>query len=985
MLKTRVVGWSRLLAAAGLCFGSAGVASAGDLCSAPTPLSVGVTNGTTIGTTSDWAFSSCSGADPFDFFYTFTAASTSQHTFTVVRTAATWDPTLSAYTACNPATEIACSDDPFSSAAPETIQLNMTMGETVLIRIAGWSNSRGPFTITVADAPPPIPDNDECDDAEVITLSMGSATVTGTVIGATQGALPNPIISCGFGGASYDPDVWYVFTAPEASIYRFDTEGSTALPGGSADTALQLFATDCFDMFVELACDDDGGSGLLSNIEIAMAMGDTVHIRVSTFPGDEGAFRLNVTDLGDGSAPANDNCLGTPAVAMLGANSGTNLFASQDGSVPTCATGAATINDVWWTFTPAATGIYQIDTFGSALSDTVLAVLDGCNGAQLACNDDSGAGLQSRVILELTMGTTYFIQVGGFGALTGNLVLNINPGSIDNSCNTSATVLTVDIPVSGSNSMSPGTSGIASCAFAGAAEFDAFFEFTAATAGWHRIVVSTDDPALDLVVQAATDCTFTDGASIDPTPLAGCADLFDPGITEVLAVQLAASQTIKIRVSGGANTQGDFEIVVNRPANPSNDICDDAIVITGDDSILVDALNAADDAGSIACGPGFVSRSGVWYEFQTTTPGGFFVIAPDFDNAIIPGNLPSTFLAAFDGGCEAPTEFGCVANAVTVLTLPPNSSAHVMIASNGDFPPIIGPYSYSVTFIPFSGACCTGGTCSIQSEADCIMGGGTYIGDFASCLPTPDFITEDVPVDIPDASGLGFPAEQTITVGAAEAVMISSIEVLVDIFHSWPGDLQVQITAPNMATAQLMTRPGRGADCDAVGVAAPSFGSANDIDGVFLFTDAATQNVHDLIVAGPAPIFGGTVRAQNCDNSVVSLDTVFGGLSSEGTWTVRVGDHFAGDVGTLFAIALNFNGSGVPVCDDEPLPCPGDYNDDGVVDLADLLDFLGDWNPNLGQSGMGLPGDINGDNVVDLADLLEFLGDWNPNLGSTCP
>ncbi|MBX3386069.1 MAG: lamin tail domain-containing protein [Phycisphaeraceae bacterium] len=66
-------------------------------------------------------------------------------------------------------------------------------------------------------------------------------------------------------------------------------------------------------------------------------------------------------------------------------------------------------------------------------------------------------------------------------------------------------------------------------------------------------------------------------------------------------------------------------------------------------------------------------------------------------------------------------------------------------------------------------------------------------------------------------------------------------------------------------------------------------------------------------------------------------------------------------------------------------PCPGDYNDDGVVDLADLLDFLGDWNPNLGQSGMGLPGDINGDNVVDLADLLEFLGDWNPNLGSTCP
>ncbi|MBX3387042.1 MAG: hypothetical protein KF768_10765 [Phycisphaeraceae bacterium] len=68
------------------------------------------------------------------------------------------------------------------------------------------------------------------------------------------------------------------------------------------------------------------------------------------------------------------------------------------------------------------------------------------------------------------------------------------------------------------------------------------------------------------------------------------------------------------------------------------------------------------------------------------------------------------------------------------------------------------------------------------------------------------------------------------------------------------------------------------------------------------------------------------------------------------------------------------------------VPCPGDYNDDGVVDLGDLLDFLGDWNPNLGQSVTpGTNGDVNSDGVVDLADLLDFLAEWNPNLGSTCP
>ncbi|MBX3386752.1 MAG: hypothetical protein KF768_09290 [Phycisphaeraceae bacterium] len=65
--------------------------------------------------------------------------------------------------------------------------------------------------------------------------------------------------------------------------------------------------------------------------------------------------------------------------------------------------------------------------------------------------------------------------------------------------------------------------------------------------------------------------------------------------------------------------------------------------------------------------------------------------------------------------------------------------------------------------------------------------------------------------------------------------------------------------------------------------------------------------------------------------------------------------------------------------------CPGDFNDDGVVDLADLLAFLGPWNANLGQSvAAGTNGDFNGDGVVDLADLLAFLGPWNSNLGQAC-
>jgi len=55
-------------------------------------------------------------------------------------------------------------------------------------------------------------------------------------------------------------------------------------------------------------------------------------------------------------------------------------------------------------------------------------------------------------------------------------------------------------------------------------------------------------------------------------------------------------------------------------------------------------------------------------------------------------------------------------------------------------------------------------------------------------------------------------------------------------------------------------------------------------------------------------------------------------------------------------------------------PCPGDINDDGVVNTVDLLMLLGDWgDPNS-------PADIDGDGDVDTADLLILLGAWG-----SCP
>ena len=53
--------------------------------------------------------------------------------------------------------------------------------------------------------------------------------------------------------------------------------------------------------------------------------------------------------------------------------------------------------------------------------------------------------------------------------------------------------------------------------------------------------------------------------------------------------------------------------------------------------------------------------------------------------------------------------------------------------------------------------------------------------------------------------------------------------------------------------------------------------------------------------------------------------------------------------------------------------CPADINNDGVVDVFDLLEVIGQWGPCDGCTA-----DINNDGVVDVSDLLELLGSLGP-------
>jgi len=80
---------------------------------------------------------------------------------------------------------------------------------------------------------------------------------------------------------------------------------------------------------------------------------------------------------------------------------------------------------VWYSFTPEASGRYQLDTFGSDY-DTTVALLEGTPGhlTLLDCNDDR-SGLQSAIRADLSAGTTYFIEAG---TCCGGEVGQVGPG-----------------------------------------------------------------------------------------------------------------------------------------------------------------------------------------------------------------------------------------------------------------------------------------------------------------------------------------------------------------------------------------------------------------------------------------------------------------------------------------------------------------------------------------------------------------------------
>ncbi|HEX2837818.1 MAG TPA: hypothetical protein VHN77_06790, partial [Phycisphaerales bacterium] len=472
---------------------------------------------------------------------------------------------------------IGCDDDFCGFAAGSQARAVLASGQQVRVRVAGWGQAdEGQTSLEVTQGV--VPANDLC--ANAVPLTVGSAVAFDNSCSGTEGAA-----SCGFGGDAGSNDIWFSFNAPSTGLFRIDTCQS-----GGLDTILNVYDS-CGGS--EIACNDDA-CGLSSAVTINAVQGTTYLVRLAGWNGTQGAGQINVA-----VPAANDLCSGATPVVIGSTNFDTSTAANDDatncgGSGP----------ELFYSFTPAASGGYQIDTIGSGF-DTILAVLEADCVTELVCNDDNGT-LQSTVSTFLAGGTTYIIQVDGFGGAFGAGVLNINgpiAGPANDLC-ANATAATI-----GSNPFDnrfAGNEGAASCGFNGdPGSADVWFSFVAPASEVYRFD-TCQSAGLDTIVSIYDTCGGSEIACNDDS----C------GLSSAVTFNTTQGTTYYIRVAGWAGAQGAGALNISSPL--ANDVCATASPAALGSNPFDTSAAANDDATN--CGG---SGPDIFFTFAPTQTGGY--------------------------------------------------------------------------------------------------------------------------------------------------------------------------------------------------------------------------------------------------------------------------------------------------------------------------------------------------------------------------
>ncbi|MFN7020433.1 MAG: hypothetical protein ACK4WH_03790, partial [Phycisphaerales bacterium] len=435
--------------------------------------------------------------------------------------------------------------------------------------------------------------------------------------------------------------------------------------------------------------------------------------------------------------PANNACGSATLIGFPSQTAGTNVGATADVPSSSCAFTPTDDRDVWYRFVAPATGTYIFDTEAGVggLADTTLSVWSACppGGVELACDDDGGVDLRSRLAVVLSTGQDVRVRVAGWNRTTGAFVLSVSGGTPapgNDQC-AGAAAVSAGTTVAGSNVGATG-SPVSSC---GSGDYaDVWYRLVAPSTG--RYTIET------LETGTLTDTTLAVYSACPPGAVElGCNDDPEEGAYHArLDVLLTAGEAAWVRVAGFGGETGTFSLRVGAPVTPVvivNDECAGAIVIAQLPfaDTATDLAWATDDADLAGCdnGENGAARRAVWYTFVPTVSGPYGVRV---------GAPPGVFVSVLRAGsCAGPfTEVACGVSGSMVVHMTAGLRYYFLVGLAGlatPLPPAVLDFAVEAVVPPANDLCANAVTLAYPSVVASGTRGATADVANSSCASPP--------------------------------------------------------------------------------------------------------------------------------------------------------------------------------------------------------------------------------------------------------
>lgn len=201
-----------------------------------------------------------------------------------------------------------------------------------------------------------------------------------------------------------DDSDWFQIDLVEGRPYRFNVTSTD--PDGLADPVLTLYDSEGH----QVAQDDDGGTGNNSYLYFASPTGGTYYAAVSSFNhASSGHYTITASDT---DVPGNT---GTDETLKADPSDDRYSRIEMAGDLDTYRVDL--VANVHYVITVSGEG-------DAPLTDPFLTVLNS-NGDSQATDDDSGPGLDSRLVFTPETSDTYYLQASGLGGSTGGYRISI--------------------------------------------------------------------------------------------------------------------------------------------------------------------------------------------------------------------------------------------------------------------------------------------------------------------------------------------------------------------------------------------------------------------------------------------------------------------------------------------------------------------------------------------------------------------------------